>query len=125
MARILIVDDEESDRLIEEAILTEAGHEVCCAAGGEQALRRYLESGIDLVITDLQMPDVHGFELISILRDLLPSPPVIAVSGTGEFQLHMASQLGASVTLTKPIDAGALLQAVENALGSRSSDTTD
>ena len=100
MALILIIDDEESARLLLEGILTNAGHDVFSASDGEHALRRLLEGGVDLVITDLQMPDVHGLELISILRDLAASPPVIAVSGTGEFQLHMASQLGASVTLT-------------------------
>lgn len=116
MARILIVDDEESDLLIEEAILTGAGYTVVSSSGGEQALRRHLEGGVDLIITDLQMPDVHGFELISIIRELLPSPPIIAVSGTGEFQLHMARQLGAAVTLKKPIDPTRLLQAVEETL---------
>lgn len=117
MARILIVDDEASDRLIEETILTEAGHEVLSAADGEDALRRYLDSGIDVVVTDLQMPDVHGFELISILRSMQPGPPVIAVSGKGDLQLHMARELGASVTLKKPVDPERLLRAVEAVLG--------
>ncbi len=116
MARILVVDDAESDRLIEETILTNAGHEVISSAGGEQALRSHLEEGVDLVITDLQMPDVHGFELISIFQDLDPSPPVIAVSGTGQVQLHMARRLGAVTTLEKPVDEDRLLSAVEAAL---------
>lgn len=116
MARILVVDDAESDRLIEEAILTNAGHEVISSAGGEQALRSHLERGVDLVITDLKMPDVHGFELISIFQDLDPSPPVIAVSGTGRIQLHMARRLGAVTTLEKPIDEERLLKAVNAAL---------
>jgi CheY-like chemotaxis protein len=121
MALILIIDDEESDRMLLEGILTNAGHGVFSASEGEQALRRLLEGGIDLVITDLQMPDVHGFELISILRDLAEeTPPVIAVSGTGDFQLHMAGQLGATVTLRKPIEAPRLLQAVQDALGEMS-----
>lgn len=116
MARILVVDDAESDRLIEETILTNAGHEVISSAGGEEALRSHLEEGVDLVITDLQMPDVHGFELISIFQDLNPSPPVIAVSGTGQIQLHMARRLGAVTTLEKPIDEERLLKAVNLAL---------
>jgi CheY-like chemotaxis protein len=118
VARILIVDDEESDRLLGEAILTRAGHEVVTSSGGEDALRRFLGEGVDVVITDLQMPDVHGFELITILRELLPQPPVIAVSGTGEFQLHMARELGAVATLTKPLQPETLLGAVDAALRS-------
>lgn len=117
MARILIVDDVESDRVVQVAILTKAGHEVLSASDGEPALRQHLERGVDLVITDLQMPDVHGFELIAMLRDLSPSPPVIAVSGTGEFQLDMARQLGAAASVSKPIDAVTLLQAVQEVLG--------
>ena len=116
MARILIVDDEESARMFEETILTDAGHDVCSSPGGEQALRQYLENDFDLVITDLQMPDLHGFELISILRDLIPSPPVIAVSGAGETQLLEARRLGAVATLAKPIDAARLLRAVDEVL---------
>ena len=116
MARILIVDDEESARMFEETIITDAGHDVCSSPGAEQALRQYLENDFDLVITDLQMPDLHGFELISILRDLIPSPPVIAVSGAGETQLLEARRLGAVATLAKPIDAARLLRAVDEVL---------
>lgn len=116
MARILIVDDEEADRVLAAAILERAGHEPCTAEGGEDALREYLKSGIDVVITDLHMPDVHGFELITIMREFEPPPAVIAVSGTGPFQLHMAEALGAELTLQKPIDPESLLDAVDRAL---------
>ena len=116
MARILVVDDDEADRLIEEAILTQAGHEVIAFEGGADALRRQLDGDVDLVITDLEMPDVHGFELITILRGLRPSPPVVAVSGKGRLQLHFARELGAQVTVEKPVDRERLLKAVETAL---------
>jgi len=116
VARILIVDDAESDRVLEESILLRAGHEVVSAANGEEAIARYLDSGVDVVITDLEMPHVHGFELISRLRDLRPCPPVIAVSGAGAFHLDVALELGAISTLAKPIDAVLLLQAVDAAL---------
>lgn len=119
MARILIVDDEESDRLLVQAVLARAGHETVVVEGGEEALRAFLESGIDIVVTDLQMPDVHGFELISILREFDPPPAVIAISATGPFQLHMAEALGAEWTLLKPLDPRLLLDAVSRALESR------
>ena len=122
MARILIVDDEESDRLLLQAILARVGHETVVAVSGEEALRRYLETGIDVVVTDLHMQDVHGFELISILREFDPPPPVVAVSATGPFQLHMAEQLGAQWTLRKPIDPMLLVDAVKRALASRKDD---
>lgn len=116
MARILIVDDEEADRVLTQAILERAGHETFTAEDGEAALRQFLKSGIDIVVTDLQMPDVHGFELITILREFEPPPTVIAVSGTGPFQLHMAEALGAELTIQKPLDPAQLLDAVDRAL---------
>ena len=119
MARILIVDDEESDRLLEQTILEQAGHEIFLAADGEEALREYVENGIDVVVTDLQMPEVHGFELIDLLRDVSPPPRIIAVSGMGPYQLEMAKHLGAKFTLGKPIDADKLIAAVDQVLVAR------
>lgn len=119
MARVLIVDDEEADRLLAQAILAHAGHETFFAHDGEDALRQYATTGIDVVVTDLHMPQVHGFELISVLRDFEDPPGVVAISGTGQFQLHMAEALGAKYTLTKPLDPDMLIDAVERALEDR------
>lgn len=119
MARILIVDDEEGDRLIAQAILARAGHETFFAHDGEDALKQYAMKGIDLVLTDLQMPEVHGFELISVLRDFADPPALVAVSSTGQFQLQMAEALGARYTLVKPLTPELLLDAIDRALADR------
>ena len=116
MAKVLIVDDDEGDRLIAQAILARAGHETFFAHDGEDALRQHALKDIDVVLTDLQMPEVHGFELISVLRDFKKPPALVAMSGTGQFQLHMAEALGAKYTLTKPLDPELLIDAVERAL---------
>lgn len=116
MARILIVDDEESDRRLVEAILERAGHEVLLAADGEEALSACSAGSVDIVITDLQMPKVHGFELITALRERDRPPPIIAVSGTGHDQLEIADALGAKFTMSKPINPDGLLAAVEQIL---------
>lgn len=118
MARILIVDDDEADRLLIQAILARAGHETVFADGGSEAIAYFGATVIDLVVTDLQMPDTHGFEVISVLRELEPPPPVIAVSGTGQFQLQMAEALGAKWTIAKPVVPELLLKAVADALSS-------
>lgn len=112
MARLLVVDDDEGDRTVLRTILERAEHQVWVARDGDEALSQFQGKGIDVVVTDLQMTNVHGLELITILREFEPKPGIIAVSGTGETQLDMARMLGASVTLTKPIRPQLLLDAV-------------
>jgi CheY-like chemotaxis protein len=116
LARVLVVDDEEADRIVLKTILERANHEVFLAQDGRDAIDLYEGKKIQLLITDLQMDDVHGLELITIVRDFNPRPPIIAISGTGEVQLEMARALGAERTLTKPIQPEDLLSAVEEAL---------
>jgi len=83
---------------------------------GEEALSQCRAIDFDVVITDLQMPKVHGFELITALRDLNRPPPIIAVSGTGHHQLEIAEALGARFTLSKPLHPEAVLAAVAQSL---------
>jgi CheY-like chemotaxis protein len=112
MARLLVVDDDEGDREVLKAILERAQHEVWLAKDGDEALSQFQGKEIEVVITDLQMDNVHGLELITILRDLRPRPGIIAISGTGEAQLDMARMMGASHTLQKPVRPELLLNAV-------------
>ena len=112
MARLLVVDDDEGDRTVLRSILERANHQVWEAKDGDEALSKFEGDGFEVVITDLQMSNVHGLELITILREFDPRPGIIAISGTGETQLDMARMLGASVTLTKPIRPQLLLDAV-------------
>ena len=116
MASILIVDDNESDRTILKAVLERAGHETFIGESGETAMSLCLGRTFEVVITDLQMHEVHGRELITLLRDLSPRPAIIAISGKGSVQLHMAQALGATVTLLKPVDPEELLSAVTEAV---------
>lgn len=122
MARVLIVDDEESDRVVLRTILEQADHQIFEAQDGDEALEEYEGKHIEVVITDLQMRNVHGLELITILRDRSPKPGIIAISGTGEVQLDMAQMVGASRALSKPIAPDALLAAVEAVLAERTAD---
>ncbi len=112
MARILIVDDDIGTQIILSTILARASHETFFAEDGEEALRQCRGKAFDVIITDLQMPNVHGLELIMLLRDLSPRPVIIAISGTGYDQLDMARAVGADATLTKPVDPEELLAAI-------------
>ena len=112
MARVLILEDDQEDRIILETIVERTGHEVYSASDGERALKIYVGGGIDVVVTDLQMPEVHGLEFIMKLRTLDPEAGIIVVSGTGPEQLSMAEAIGGAVSLSKPVDPHELLEAI-------------
>ena len=117
MARVLIVDDDQAERIILGRILERAGHDVYLTSDDEQALRSLLKKkSIDVVVTDLQMPKVHGLELIMILRTFYPEVGIIAISATGPPQLDMADAVGAIVALSKPVDPDELVEAVAKAV---------
>ena len=112
MARVLVVDDEKTDLIIMLNIVERAGHDVYFASDGAEGLRVYVQRNIDVVVTDLRMPEVHGLEFIVALRTLDPKASIIAVSITGEGQLAMAEAVGATTSLSKPVDPDALIEAI-------------
>ena len=79
--RVLVVDDETSIREATSAMLAEQGYEVLTAGDGQQALELLTEFRPDLVITDLRMPRLSGYELLEIMRERFPGLPVIVISG--------------------------------------------
>ena len=114
MARILIVDDDKTDRIVLGSILERAGHETFFAEDGEEALGEYGGHAIDIVVTDLQVPRVHGVDLITVLKDVSPRPAIITISRPG--LLDFAKAEGADATLIKPVDPYELLNAVAEAV---------
>ena len=79
--RILLVDDEPSIRVVLSAILQDAGYTVDVAENGFDALRKMQNAVPDMVITDLRMPNMNGFELLTVLRQRYPQLPTIVISG--------------------------------------------
>ncbi len=79
--RILLVDDEPSIRVVLSAVLEDAGYSVDVAEHGFDALRKIQNAVPDLVITDLRMPSMNGFELLAVLRERFPQLPTIVISG--------------------------------------------
>ncbi len=112
MARVLIAEDDQEDRIILGRILAGAGHDVHFASGGENALNVYMETSIDVIVTDLQMPGIEGLELIVALQALFPDVAIIVVSGMGPKEFAAAKNKGALVAFSKPVDPDELLQAI-------------
>ena len=85
--RVLVVDDEPALLEISALVLAERGYEVRKAKDGFQALVELRRSMPDVVISDLKMPNMSGFELLSVIRLRFPHIPVIAISGeySGDF----------------------------------------
>jgi CheY-like chemotaxis protein len=81
--RVLVVDDDERIRRMSEDVLSHCGYEVRTARDGFEALALLRKAQPDLLISDLKMPNMSGFELLSIVRRRFPHIPVIAI--TGEF----------------------------------------
>jgi DNA-binding NtrC family response regulator len=122
MARILVIDDDIQICEMLSQMLQKEGFEVAYAENGIKAGRIYRAILVDLVITDIIMPDKEGLETIVELRRDFPDIKIIAISGGGrvgpEPYLKMAKSMGAMFTFVKPIDRGELLDAIQKALGS-------
>ena len=118
--RVLVVDDEPALLRTTRKLLELDGHAVLDAADGAAALQVIAREPIDVVLTDLYMPNVDGFELIRQLRKARGSAPsVIAVSGQdwrdNPGMQAIAIQLGVAATLTKPYSLEELRYAVYQA----------
>jgi CheY-like chemotaxis protein len=79
--RILLVDDERALREIGQAVLESQGYEVQCAGDGFEGLVALKQSLPDIIISDLRMPHMSGFEFLSVVRQRFPGIPVIVISG--------------------------------------------
>jgi two-component system, response regulator, stage 0 sporulation protein F len=114
MATILIIDDEESVRLLLLSALRAAGHEVVETANGREGLALYRRKPTDLIITDIAMPEMNGLDMILELTRYFLDAKVIAISGLGREKngLDVAKLIGARRTMQKPFSMLQLLDAV-------------
>lgn len=111
--RVLVVDDEPDLRALYSVNLSEAGHEVIMASNGAEGLDVLTRERPDVILVDLMMPVMDGYEFLQNLRKMPEHrrTPVIVVSAiaTGGF----SKKLGASGFVAKPFDADELISAVE------------
>lgn len=118
MPCILIIDDEEMIRTILKEILAPEGYEILEAQNGQIGLNLLAQHRVDLIITDIMMPEKNGFETIKELRQTHPKIKIIALTGYGLHNLPIAFDLGASKIFEKPIKSTELKQAVKELLAS-------
>lgn len=119
-ARVLVADDEAAVRDFLRMVLEGGGYEVIEAANGKQTIQQVRAGRVDLLITDLVMPEQEGIETIIALRKEAPGIRIIAISGAfgGKF-LYLARLFGVEVVLTKPVNANLLLAKVAELLSRR------
>ena len=116
MAKILVVDWEEEERLYLWSVLEDAGHELLFAADGQAALDTWAAKSVDLVITELYLPELNGLRLIKELRARDSEGLIVAISEISADQLDLAEDYGACHILVKPVEPDTLLAGVNKAL---------
>lgn len=119
MATILVVDDYPVIQRILSLTLQINNHDVLTAGNGLEALDILSHSHVDLIITDVSMPEMDGLALLSHLRSTEPYQqlPVIVLTAIGQDEVReVAAQKGASGFLTKPTSSQELIEIVRNYL---------
>jgi CheY-like chemotaxis protein len=125
MARILIIDDDRAVSAAIKLVLERSSHDVVVADDGHKGLELFEASFFDLLIVDIFMPGIDGFETMNRVRRFRPETPIIVISGhmfqPGEGGgmpdfLRRATRLGAVVSLQKPFRPRELLAAVAECL---------
>lgn len=121
MACILVVEDDTNLRNVVCDVLRQAEYEVHVAANGRKAAELLRTEHVDLMITDILMPDKEGIETIADTRRHCRGIRIIAMSGGGKVGadhcLEMAREFGADLTLLKPFTKADLLRAVNSLIG--------
>lgn len=118
-ATLLLVDDEETIRYINQEILTQSGYQTLLASTGEEALSIYSERAqkVDLIVLDLAMPGMGGARALAKLKELNPAVKVIIASGYLDAALTKElKRLGVNAFLNKPYPLTKLVETVQEVL---------
>lgn len=118
--RLMVIDDDMLVRATLKAILADAGYDVTLAVDGKDGLRQLGGQPIDLVITDILMPEMEGIETIQTIRRRCPEIKILAISGSvteqGPMFLEMAGKLGADEVLAKPSSPERIVEVIQGLL---------
>jgi DNA-binding NtrC family response regulator len=119
-ATILVVEDDQAMRDMLREALEDDGYGVEAVGGGRAGVERVQRGGIDLVISDVKMPDLDGLDMLREIKAVSPSPHVITITAFGSIDTAIrAVKLGAFDYITKPFEIDQLILSVEKALAER------
>jgi DNA-binding response OmpR family regulator len=120
MGYILIIDDEQPVTAVLRQILGRAGYQTLVATDGKMGMDLYAAHPVDLVITDIMMPERDGVEVIMQLRTRPAGVKILAMSGGGRYGLmdflDVAEKLGADAIIRKPFTTQQILDQVRSLL---------
>ncbi len=119
--KVLIVDDERLTRAVLQHNVVLAGYDVVVASNGHEAMEKIEEAVPDLIVVDLVMPDMNGFEMCRRIRsnEQTTKTPIIVVSSLqSQTDIEDAKSAGANVYLTKPIKPQEFIDQVKKFIGS-------
>lgn len=116
--KILVVDDEEALRTVLSAELEGEGYQVSTAGDGDEAIKIIGAQQFHLILLDIKMPNVDGFEVLKFVKQHQPATKVIMLTGFADLKNAIESKkLGAEDFVSKPYDLVDLLTTVERVLG--------
>jgi two-component system cell cycle sensor histidine kinase/response regulator CckA len=119
-ARILVIDDDEFVRSILSRTLAQADHQVTLAESGEKGVQLFQEGKFDIVLTDLGMPGVSGWEVCRMIKEVSPRTPVGMITGWGdERNRSKMEEYGLDFFVSKPFDLAQILNVVAETMESK------
>jgi CheY-like chemotaxis protein len=119
--KILVVDDEQLTRAVLQHNVILAGYDVIVASNGREAMQKIQEVTPDLIVVDLVMPDMNGFEMLRRIRsnkETMQTPVIVVSALQSQTDIEEAKASGADIYLTKPIKPEEFIKHVKKYLGS-------
>jgi DNA-binding response OmpR family regulator len=115
--RILVVDDEDALRTVLSAELNSEGYDVGIAADGIEAIAELQKAKYDLVLLDIKMPNMNGFEVLKVIKEKYAETKVIMLTGFADLKNAIESRkLGAEDFVSKPYDLVDLLTTIDRVM---------
>jgi len=117
--KLLVVDDEDALRTVLSSELQSEGYSVDSASDGDEAITMLQNKAFDLILLDIKMPRVDGFEVLRFVKEQFPQTKVIMLTGFADLKNAIESKkLGAEDFVSKPYDLVDLLSTIERVLSS-------